>query len=301
MPPSITDISASPPVLWPPNYKMLGVSINYDVTARCGKSTCNLTVTSNEPLTGTTDWTVVDPHTVQLRSSRNGSGNGRIYTVTVACQDTRANQNLALVSGSEWNPPVMIGLRHHDVLARRLVVDRDPLPAVMHFDFTAALVNPHFSNERNVNFCTDQSKPIARRRASSGTRRIAFGNGFSTSCQTARSASGRFAQYVHQHKIALGLQVRETCVPQSYAWGVEAQVDWYEAYADLAGERVKLQVFAMRSMASGAAFHCAYLHATQQAFLEAHELAFAYFGGVFRKLRYDNLTSAVTKILRGRP
>ena len=106
-------------------------------------------------------------------------------------------------------------------------------------------------------------------------------------------------QYVHHRKIALGLLVRETCVPQSYAWGVEAQVDWYEAYADLAGERVKLQVFAMRSMASGAAFHCAYLHATQQAFLEAHELAFAYFGGVFRKLRYDNLTSAVKKILRG--
>ena len=106
-------------------------------------------------------------------------------------------------------------------------------------------------------------------------------------------------EYVHARKIALGLMVRETCVPQSYAWGVEAQVDWYEAYADLAGERVKLQVFGMRSMASGGAFHCAYLHATQQAFLEAHELAFAYFGGVFRKLRYDNLTSAVKRILRG--
>ena len=66
-------------------------------------------------------------------------------------------------------------------------------------------------------------------------------------------------------------------VPQSYAWGVEAQVDWYEAYADLGGERTKLQVFSMRSMASGAAFHCAFLHATQQAFLEAHELAFAYY------------------------
>ena len=60
-------------------------------------------------------------------------------------------------------------------------------------------------------------------------------------------------------------------------------------YADLAGERTKLQVFSMRSMASGAAFHCAFLHATQQAFLEAHELAFAFFGGVFRRLRYDNL------------
>ena len=106
-------------------------------------------------------------------------------------------------------------------------------------------------------------------------------------------------QYVHDRKVALGLAVHETFVPQSYAWGVEAQVDWYDAYADLSGERTKLQVFTMRSMASGAAFHCAYLHATQQAFLEAHELAFAYFCGVFRKLRYDNLTSAVKKILRG--
>jgi transposase len=105
--------------------------------------------------------------------------------------------------------------------------------------------------------------------------------------------------YVHERKVALSLVVHETFVPQSYDWGVEAQVDWYDAYADLSGERTKLQGFSMRSMASGAAFHCAFLHATQQAFLEAHERAFAYFGGVFRRLRYDNLKSAVKKILRG--
>jgi transposase len=106
-------------------------------------------------------------------------------------------------------------------------------------------------------------------------------------------------QYVKQRKQELGLAGRETFVPQSYDWGIEAQVDWYEAYADLDGERVKLQVFSLRSMASGAVYHRAYLRATQQAFLEAHELAFHYFGGVFRRLRYDNLTSAVKKILRG--
>jgi hypothetical protein len=42
----------------------------------------------------------------------------------------------------------------------------------------------------------------------------------------------------------------------------------------------------MRSMASGAAFHRAYQCATQQAFLEARELAFEYFEGVFQRLRY---------------
>ena len=84
-------------------------------------------------------------------------------------------------------------------------------------------------------------------------------------------------QYVERRRRELGLAVHETFVPQSYDWGVEAQVDWYQAYADLGGERVKFYVFSMRSMASGAAFHRAYPTATQQAFLEAHELAFAYF------------------------
>ena len=97
----------------------------------------------------------------------------------------------------------------------------------------------------------------------------------------------------------MGLAGRETCVPQRYDWGSEAQVDGYEAAAELEGERCPLQVFSLRSMASGAAFHRAYRRATQQAFLEAHELAFRYFGGVFRQVRYDNLKSAVKKILRG--
>lgn len=115
-------------------------------------------------------------------------------------------------------------------------------------------------------------------------------------CEVAEST---LREYVRQRKQELGFIRRETFVPQSYAWGSEAQVDWYEAYADLGGERQKLQVFSLRSMASGAAFHRAYPRATQQAFLEAHELAFRYFGGVFHHLRYDNLSSAVKRILRG--
>jgi transposase len=105
--------------------------------------------------------------------------------------------------------------------------------------------------------------------------------------------------YVQRRRQQLGLERREVFVPQSYAWGSEAQVDWYEAWAVLSGERIKLQVFEMRSMASGAAYHRAYTHAMQQAFLEAHQLGFGYFGGVFRTLRYDNLKAAVKRILRG--
>jgi transposase len=112
-------------------------------------------------------------------------------------------------------------------------------------------------------------------------------------------AESTVREYVRGRKRAMGLAQREVFVPQSYAPGQEAQVDWFEAQVKLGGEARTLQFFAMRSMNSGGAFHRAYTNATQQAFLEAHEHAFAYFGGVFRTLRYDNLAAAVKKIFRG--
>lgn len=112
-------------------------------------------------------------------------------------------------------------------------------------------------------------------------------------------AESTVREYVHERRRALGLLSHELFVPQSYAWGSEGQADWYEAVAILGGEEVELQVFTLRSMASGAAFHRAYRRATQQAFLEAQELSFYYFGGVFHRVRYDNLKAAVHRIVRG--
>jgi transposase len=112
-------------------------------------------------------------------------------------------------------------------------------------------------------------------------------------------AEATVRRYVQRRREELGLAARETFVPQSYVWGGEGQVDWYEAAVDFHEGRQTTHFFTMRSMAGGGAFHAAYFHATQQAFLEAHEQAFHYFGGVFRRLRYDNLKSAVKKILRG--
>ena len=107
-------------------------------------------------------------------------------------------------------------------------------------------------------------------------------------------------EYVRRRKREMGINGREIFVPQSYALGQEGQVDWFEAAARLDGQVCTLQFFVMRSMGSGGAFHRAYTNGTQQAFLEGHEHAFDYFGGVFHTLRYDNLSSAVKKILRGR-
>ena len=114
-----------------------------------------------------------------------------------------------------------------------------------------------------------------------------------------RPAETTVREYVRERKRAIARSSADVFVEQTYAPGQQAQVDWYEAKVEMAGVLRKVFIFSMRSMFSGAAFHRAYPSASQQAFLEAHELAFAYFGGVFETLRFDNLGSAVKRVLRG--
>ena len=101
-------------------------------------------------------------------------------------------------------------------------------------------------------------------------------------------------------KRELGWPVGEVFVPQVHAPGVEAEVDWGEAVVVLGGVSVKVHLFVMRASFSGAAFCQASLVETQQAFLELHVQAFEWFGGVFAEIRFDNLKSAVKKVLKGR-
>jgi transposase len=107
------------------------------------------------------------------------------------------------------------------------------------------------------------------------------------------------SRYVRERRRELG-DVGEAFVPQHHAPGAEAEVDWGEAWATIDGQQVKVHLFQLRLCHSGAAFAGAYLRETQQAFLEAHADAFEYLGGVPGLVRYDNLTSAVKQVLRGR-
>ena len=54
-----------------------------------------------------------------------------------------------------------------------------------------------------------------------------------------KAAESTIRRHVRERKIKLGLTRRETFIPQSYSRGAEAQVDWYEAYAEICGERQK--------------------------------------------------------------
>jgi transposase len=107
-------------------------------------------------------------------------------------------------------------------------------------------------------------------------------------------------RHVGERRRLLGLK-QPGFIPLAYEPGMEAEVDWYEAYVHFPwGDHQKVYIFQMRACFSGREFHMAFPRCTQQAFLEGHVQAFNYFGGVFKKIRYDNLTSAVTKVLQGR-
>ena len=91
--PVITMASVNPSVLWPPNHKMVDVTVNYTATDNCGQPACTISgVTSNEPISSS-DYSIVDAHHVKLSADRLGSGNGRIYTISIACTDASGNSS----------------------------------------------------------------------------------------------------------------------------------------------------------------------------------------------------------------
>ena len=83
-PPVLSNASADPAVLWPPNGKFVDVEIRYSVQSVCPVST-TLTVSSNElpAAGGAAEWIVIDPHHVQLKADRLGNGSGRVYNVAI--------------------------------------------------------------------------------------------------------------------------------------------------------------------------------------------------------------------------
>jgi uncharacterized repeat protein (TIGR03803 family) len=93
-PPTINDAGVTPSVLWPPNGKMVEVSVSYTATDDCGGVTNVLVVASNEATNGSApDWVIEDEHHVQLRAERLGAGSGRVYTITVISTDNAGNSS----------------------------------------------------------------------------------------------------------------------------------------------------------------------------------------------------------------
>ena len=77
----------------------------------------------------------------------------------------------------------------------------------------------------------------------------------------------------------------------------EAQVDFGYALARIGGVLTKVAFFVMSLIHSDAMFVMAFPRECTEALLEAHVAAFAFFGFVPKRISYDNMKMAVTKIL----
>lgn len=98
-----------------------------------------------------------------------------------------------------------------------------------------------------------------------------------------------------------GTRIEKAFVLQDHPPGAEAEVDFGDVWVDLAGTMTKCFLFTFRLSCSGKAIHRVFASQGQEAFIEGHVIAFNVIGGVpFGKIRYDNLRSAVSRVLFGR-
>ncbi|MFQ5652957.1 MAG: IS21 family transposase [bacterium] len=91
-----------------------------------------------------------------------------------------------------------------------------------------------------------------------------------------------------------------TYVPLVFQPGEAFQFDWSEDWANVGGERVKLQVAHIKLSHSRAFLVRAYPLQTHEMLFDAHWHAFRVFGGVPGRGIYDNMKTAVDRVGRGK-
>ena len=105
---------------------------------------------------------------------------------------------------------------------------------------------------------------------------------------------------VRMHVSKLRPNFAEMSIPLEFDPGADAQCDWGEADVTIDGVLTTVQVFCMKLSYSGKPFVMAFPTHRQEAFFEGHRQAFGWYEGVPGRIGYDNMTTAVRKILRGR-
>ncbi len=112
-------------------------------------------------------------------------------------------------------------------------------------------------------------------------------------------SASRVRSWVAEKKKELGYFYSEPMVPLVPTQGKEAEVDWGDVKINLKGVPTTVKLFVMRSRYSGKIFSRVYPSEKQVLFFDAHIHAFESYGGIYRTLVYDNLKTAVKKVLKG--
>lgn len=107
--------------------------------------------------------------------------------------------------------------------------------------------------------------------------------------------------YVAARKRELGMGAPAATFPLDHQpHEAAAQMDWGERIAEIAGAETTVHLCCVRLNYSGHFFVQAFPAERQEMMFEGHRRAFEFFGGVPPRVTYDNLSSAVKKVLKGR-
>ncbi|MBI4659375.1 MAG: VCBS repeat-containing protein [Verrucomicrobia bacterium] len=105
--PVISSLTASSATLWPPNHKMVSITLTPVTSDAVGVASLKIIgATSSEPDNGLGDGDaagdieITGALTLNLRAERSGAGNGRIYTITVEAKDAAGNASTRTVTVS---------------------------------------------------------------------------------------------------------------------------------------------------------------------------------------------------------
>jgi probable HAF family extracellular repeat protein len=111
--PEITGVSVRPAVLWPPDNRLVNVTVSYTASdSSAHVPTCALVATSNDPTSDASDIAIIDAHHLRLRASKAKRGAERIYSIRVTCQNasgiTEAQTTVTVPHSRSHSDP------HHD-------------------------------------------------------------------------------------------------------------------------------------------------------------------------------------------
>lgn len=116
-----------------------------------------------------------------------------------------------------------------------------------------------------------------------------------------RGAYDSVQRFVKQWKTAQsGASVTQAFVPLVFAPGEVCQFDWSHEQVELGGVIQTIKVAHFRLTYSRQMFVAAYPREAQEMVFDAHNRAFAFFGGVPKRMVYDNLKAVVEAILVGK-
>ena len=94
---NISSIKPSQATLWPPNGKMVPVSLAVNTPDTCNVS-CNITQVTGTDGASSADWQISGPLSANLRADRTGKDkNGRVYTLNLQCSDAASNSTAKTV------------------------------------------------------------------------------------------------------------------------------------------------------------------------------------------------------------